>query len=392
MQFIHGVIHTMEGEVFEDGYLTTNGSVIESVGPMDNLSQIKADAVDLNGASVYPGFIDAHCHIGICEDGLGFEGEDVNEETHPLTPQMRAIDAVNFLDDCFTEAVDAGVTTVLTGPGSANPIGGQWLAMKTYGRCMEEMAFADPVGMKFAFGENPKVSYNAKNMSPMTRMATAALIRKQLQKARNYIEDIRRAEEDDELDEPEFDEKCEALIPVLKGEMKAFMHAHRADDIMTALRIAKEFSLDAVIVHATEGYKIADLLAERDAKIITGPIICDRSKPELKGLTPKNAAILAQHGIKAAVCTDHPVIPIQYLPLSAAICEKEGLSHQAALESITIRAAEIAGIDARVGSLKAGKDADFCVFQDDPLTVSASPSMVVIGGVVVKNRKDGGNA
>ena len=391
MQFIHGVIHTMEGEVFEDGYLTTNGSVIESVGPMDSLSQIKADAVDLNGASVYPGFIDAHCHIGICEDGLGFEGEDVNEETHPLTPQMRAIDAVNFLDDCFAEAVDAGVTTVLTGPGSANPIGGQWLAMKTYGRCMEEMTFADPVGMKFAFGENPKVSYNAKNMSPMTRMATAALIRKQLQKARNYIEDIRRAEEDDELDEPEFDEKCEALIPVLKGEMKAFMHAHRADDIMSALRIAKVFSLDAVIVHATEGYKIADLLAERDAKIITGPIICDRSKPELKGLTPKNAAILAQHGIQAAVCTDHPVIPIQYLPLSAAICEKEGLSHEAALESITIRAAEIAGIDARVGSLKTGKDADFCVFQDDPLTVSASPSMVVIGGVVVKNRKDGGN-
>ena len=392
MQLIHGMIYTMEGDVYQDGYIITEGTVIKAVGPMTELASIEEDAIDLQGKSVYPGFIDAHCHIGICEDGLGFEGEDVNEETHPLTPQMRAVDAVNFLDDCFGEAVDAGVTTVLTGPGSANPIGGQWLAMKTAGRCMEDMAFADPVGMKFAFGENPKVSYNAKNMSPMTRMATAALIRKQLQKARNYIEDIRRAEEDDELDEPEFDEKCEALIPVLKGELKAFMHAHRADDIMTALRIAKEFSLDAVIVHATEGYKIADLLAERDAKIITGPIICDRSKPELKGLTPKNAGILESHGIQAAICTDHPVIPIQYLPLSAAICRKEGLSSKAALESITIRAAQIVGIDHRVGSLKAGKDADFCVFSADPLSVDASPEMVFINGTIVRDRRNGGNA
>lgn len=383
MLYIHGVIHTMEQDVFEDGFLQTEGSRIAAVGPMEALSEISSDAVDLKGAHVYPGFIDAHSHIGICEDGLGFEGEDVNEETHPLTPQLRAIDAVNFLDNCFKEAIAAGITTVLTGPGSANPIGGQWVAMKTFGYSMEDMAIKEPVGMKFAFGENPKSCYNAKSMAPVTRMATAALIRKQLQKAKNYISDIERAAEDEELDEPDFDDKCEALIPVLNGKIKAFMHAHRADDILTAVRIAKEFGLDYVLVHATEGYKIADILAKENAAIITGPIICDRSKPELKGLTPKNTALLYEKGLSCAVCTDHPVIPIQYLPLSAAICVKEGLPREEAIRAMTIRAAQIAGIDERVGSLLSGKDADFVVFADDPLLVASSPSLVVINGQAV---------
>lgn len=382
MLYINGVIHPMDRPAIENGFLLTEGSVIAAVGDMKDCPK-SAETVDLNGAHVYPGFIDAHCHIGICEDGLGFEGDDVNEETHPLTPQLRALDAVNFLDDCFKEAVEAGVTTVLTGPGSANPIGGQWLAMKTYGSSMEDMTFREPVGMKFAFGENPKVSYNGKSMSPMTRMATAALIRKQLQKAKNYLEDIRLAEEDDELDEPEFDDKCEALIPVLKREVKAFMHAHRADDMLTAVRIAKEFDLDYVLVHATEGYKIADVLAKEKANIITGPILCDRSKPELKNLTPKNAAILFEHGISTAICTDHPVIPIQYLPLSAAVSAKEGLPREEAIRAMTVRAAEIAGIADRVGSLTAGKDADFAVFEEDPLLVASSPKCVVINGVCV---------
>ncbi len=383
MVYIHGIIHTMEQDVFEDGFLQTEGSKISAVGPMSALTEIPSDAVDLKGACVYPGFIDAHSHIGICEDGLGFEGEDVNEETHPLTPQLRAIDAVNFLDDCFKEAVAAGITTVLTGPGSANPIGGQWIAMKTFGHSMEDMTVKEPVGMKFAFGENPKSCYNAKSMAPITRMATAALIRKQLQKAKNYISDIARAAEDEELDEPDFDDKCEALIPVLNGEVKAFMHAHRADDILTAVRIAKEFGLDYVLVHATEGYKIADILAKENAAVITGPIICDRSKPELKGLTPKNTALLYEKGISCAVCTDHPVIPIQYLPLSAAICVKEGLPREEAIRAMTIRAAQIAGIEERVGSLLPGKDADFVVFADDPLLVASSPSLVAINGQAV---------
>ena len=383
MLLIHGVIHTMEDETYADGFVQVNGDKIQDVGDMARFSGSVGDAIDLKGAHVYPGFIDAHTHLGMCEDGLGFEGEDVNEETHPLTPQLRAVDAVNFLDDCFKEAAAAGITTVLTGPGSANPIGGQWVAMKTVGRSMEDMTIREPIGMKFAFGENPKSCYNAKSMAPVTRMATAALIRKQLQKARNYIEDIKRAAADEDLDEPEYDDKCEALIPVLNREVKAFMHAHRADDILTAVRIAKEFHLDYVIVHATEGYKIADILAEENAAGITGPIICDRSKPELKGLTPKNTALLYQEGISCAVCTDHPVIPIQYLPLSAAICVKEGLPHEEAIRAMTIRAAQIAGIDERVGSISAGKDADFVVFSEDPLLVSASPRLVVVNGKIV---------
>lgn len=383
MLLIHGMIHTMEGETYTDGFVHIDGTKIQTAGEMSSLPEIPEDVIDLKGAHVYPGFIDAHSHIGICEDGLGFEGEDVNEETHPLTPQLRAIDAVNFLDDCFKEAVAAGITTVLTGPGSANPIGGQWVAMKTFGHSMEEMTIKEPVGMKFAFGENPKSCYNAKSMAPVTRMATAALIRKQLQKARNYIEDIKRAAEDEELDEPEYDDKCEALIPVLNRGIKAFMHAHRADDILTAVRIAKEFNLDYVIVHATEGYKIADILAKENAAVITGPIICDRSKPELKGLTPKNTALLYEKGLSCAVCTDHPVIPIQYLPLSAAICVKEGLPREEAIRAMTIRAAQIAGIDERVGSILPGKDADLAVFSEDPLLVASSPSLVVINGQIV---------
>ena len=383
MLLIHGMIHTMEGETYTDGFVHIDGTKIQAAGEMSSLPDIPEDVIDLKGAHVYPGFIDAHSHIGICEDGLGFEGEDVNEETHPLTPQLRAIDAVNVLDDCFKEAVAAGITTVLTGPGSANPIGGQWVAMKTFGHSMEEMTIKEPVGMKFAFGENPKSCYNAKSMAPVTRMATAALIRKQLQKARNYIEDIKRAAEDEELDEPEYDDKCEALIPVLNRKIKAFMHAHRADDILTAVRIAKEFNLDYVIVHATEGYKIADILAKENAAVITGPIICDRSKPELKGLTPKNTALLYEKGLSCAVCTDHPVIPIQYLPLSAAICVKEGLPREEAIRAMTIRAAQIAGIDERVGSILPGKDADLAVFSEDPLLVASSPSLVVINGQLV---------
>lgn len=383
MLLIHGMIHTMEGETYTDGFVHIDGTKIQTAGEMSSLPEIPEDVIDLKGAHVYPGFIDAHSHIGICEDGLGFEGEDVNEETHPLTPQLRAIDAVNFLDDCFKEAVAAGITTVLTGPGSANPIGGQWVAMKTFGHSMEEMTIKEPVGMKFAFGENPKSCYNAKSMAPVTRMATAALIRKQLQKARNYIEDIKRAAEDEELDEPEYDDKCEALIPVLNRGIKAFMHAHRADDILTAVRIAKEFNLDYVIVHATEGYKIADILAKENAAVITGPIICDRSKPELKGLTPKNTALLYEKGLSCAVCTDHPVIPIQYLPLSAAICVKEGLPREEAIRAMTIRAAQIAGIDERVGSILPGKDADLAIFSEDPLLVASSPWLVVINGQIV---------
>lgn len=386
MRLIHAEIYTMEGDPIPDGFLETEGGKIRAVGPMEQVPFSPEQAVDVNGVRIIPGFIDAHCHVGIFNDGLGFEGDDGNEDTDPITPHLRAIDAVNPFDRCFEEALDAGVTTLLTGPGSTNPIAGEWCALKTLGSSVDEMMIKAPVGMKFALGENPKLSYNSKNQAPNTRMAIAALIREELKKARRYLEDCRRAEEDEELDPPEYDIKCEALVPVVQGDLKAFFHAHRADDIQTAVRIAKEFNLDYVIVHATEGYKIANYLKKEGVRVITGPILCDRSKPELAGQTVSNTSLLQQAGVETAICTDHPENPIQYLPLEAELCIKAGLPHYEALKAVTINAAQIAGIEDRVGSLMPGKDADFLLFDSDPLDIKNSPKAVVINGEVVRGK------
>lgn len=385
MLFINGKIITMENDCFENGYIKTEGGLITAVGDMSEIEMTGEQIIDFRGKTVYPGFIDAHSHIGMWEDGLGEEGADGNEETDPLTPNMNAIDAVNHADRCFKEAADAGITTVLTGPGSANPVSGIWIAMKTCGRRIDDMVIDKAVGMKFALGENPKNVYNGKGQSPMTRMATAALIREQLRKAKRYLEDLRLSEQDEDYDKPDYDDKCEAMIPLLKGEMKAFFHAHREDDIFTAIRIAKEFSLDYVLVHATEGYRIADILSRENVSVIAGPVICDRSKPELRNLDPKNAGVLAKNGILTAVCTDHPVIPVQYLPLSAGVCVGAGMDYLDAVAAITINAAVICGIDDKVGSIAPGKSADFAVFEDDLFSPYSSPNMVVIDGKVVKD-------
>ena len=372
----------MEGRDHPDGFLFAKDGKIVQVGPMEELPEEYRDGkvLDAQGALLLPGFVDAHSHLGMWEDGLGFEGDDGNEETDPVTPQLRAIDAVNPMDRCFSEALQAGVTTVLTGPGSANPISGSWCAMKTAGRRIEEMLLDDAVGMKFSLGENPKSVYNGKNQTPMTRMGTAALIREELHKAARYLQDLKKAKKDPESDPPEYDAKCEALVPVLRRRMKAFFHAHRADDIFTAIRIAKEFRLDYAIVHGTEGGQVADLLAREKADVIAGPVLCDRSKPELRGLRLENAAVLRRAGVRAAICTDHPVIPIQYLALSAGLCVRGGLPHDEALRMLTILPAQICGIDRRVGSLKKGKDADFVLFDSDPLGVYTVPRLVVLGG------------
>lgn len=276
MFFYHAALMPMTGAEIPDGCLEISDSRIAALGSMDTAPTFPADAIDLRGALVMPGMIDAHCHIGMFGDGLCFEGDDGNEETDPITPHLRAIDAVNPFDRCFSEALDAGVTTVLTGPGSTNPIAGEWIAMKTAGISADEMAFRSPIGMKFSLGENPKNSYNDKGQTPITRMGTAALIREQLKKAVRYQTALNRSQNSDDIDPPEYDIKCEALLPLLRRECKAFFHAHRADDILTAIRLSKEFSLDAVIVHATEGWKIAPLLAAEQAKVILGPIIADR--------------------------------------------------------------------------------------------------------------------
>lgn len=386
MLLIHARIVTMEERDYADGYLRLENGKISAVGEMADLQRKPGEEqLDLSGLTVYPGFIDAHTHLGMWEDGLTFEGDDGNEETDPVTPQLRAIDAVNPMDRCFREALEAGVTTVITGPGSANAIGGQMAALKTHGVRVDDMVLQEPVAMKFALGENPKTVYHGKNLAPNTRMATASLIREQLTKAQRYRQDKNKALEDEEsFDPPEYDAKCEALLPLLERKIPAHFHAHRADDIFTALRIAAEFDLRFVIVHGTEGHLIADILAGEEVRVLAGPILCDRSKPELRNLTPANPGLLAGAGVQTAIITDHPVIPVQYLPLCAALAVREGMEEGDALRAITITPARICGLDRRVGSIAPGKDADLAVFDQHPLSLSAKPRLVFCGGKRVK--------
>ncbi|MCI8497617.1 MAG: amidohydrolase, partial [Clostridiales bacterium] len=378
MLIINAKLFPMDAPPIENGFLLTNGGVIEAVGPMTQAPVPVGETVDAQGGWLFPGFIDAHTHLGMWEDGLGFEGDDGNEDTDPSTPHLRAIDAINPMDRCFREALKAGVTTVVTGPGSANAIGGQMAAVKTAGVRMDDMIVKAPVAIKMALGENPKTVYHGKNESPVTRMATAAIIREQLKKAQRYLEDCEAAERDGETDPPEFDAKCEALLPLLKREIPAHFHAHRCDDIFTAMRIAKEFRLRYTIVHGTQGWRAADILAQEGAEVFAGPLLCDRSKPELRDLTPASPGLLTQAGVTVAIITDHPVIPIQYLPLCAGLAVREGMAWEDAIRAITIVPAQLCGIDSRVGTLTPGSDADFVLFDGDPLQLSAKPQMVVV--------------
>ncbi len=383
MRIQNARIVPVDAPVIETGYIDVENGVITAVGAMPALDT--ADEIyDAQGATVYPGFIDAHCHLGMWEDGLGFEGDDGNEDTDPTTPQLRAIDAINPLDRCFEEARNAGVTTVVTGPGSANPIGGQLCAIKTVGVCADEMIVKAPLAMKMALGENPKGTYHGKSQAPVTRMATASIIREQLRLAADYDKQLQKAASDEDEDEPEFDAKCEALLPVIRGELPVHFHAHRLDDIMTARRIAEEFSLKYVIVHGTEGYLAADMLARDHIDVLSGPILTDRSKPELRRQTPTNPAQLHGAGVRLAITTDHPETPLQYLGICVGLAVREGLPYDAALRAVTLDAAKIVGIADRVGSVTVGKDADLVLFDDDPFTITATPKAVMIDGKWVK--------
>jgi len=380
-------IYTMSGTVIDCGYIEISGGKIKSVGDMhDCPASTGQDVIDMSNKNIYPGFIDAHCHIGMWEDALGFEGDDGNEETDPSTPHLRAIDAVNPIDECFSEALDAGITTVVTGPGSANPIGGQMAAIKTMGNRIDKMVLKAPLSIKMALGENPKTVHHGKGQSPMTRMATAAIIREQLSKAQRYMEELTEynstldAEPEERTEKPEYDVKCEALLPLLRKEIPAHIHAHRADDIFTAIRLCREFSINYTIIHGTQGHFIAESLFEDNVTVLAGPLLCDRSKPELKGLTPKLPALLHNAGVKCAIVTDHPVIPIQYLALCAGLAVREGYDNDEALKSITIYPARICGIDDRVGSIEKGKDADLVIFETDPLQIQSKPHKVMVNG------------
>ena len=381
MLIINGVVHTMDGPVIENGYVALAGSKITRVGPMEDCpASWEGEVLDAQGGHVCPGFIDAHCHLGMFGDALGFESDDGNEETDPCTPQLRAIDAVNPLDRCFAEARAAGVTTVLTGPGSANPISGQFAALKTDGRWVDAMVARAPAAMKLALGENPKQVYHDRDETPVTRMATAAIIRENLRKAVEYGEKLDKATRDEDTDPPDYDAKLEALLPVVRGELPVHIHAHRADDIATGVRIAKEFGLRCVIVHGTEGHLIPDLLAREKIPVITGPALGDRSKPELANMTLENPAILWKAGVRFAICTDHPEVPIQYLPLCAALAVKGGLDPEEALAAITVTAARIAGLDGALGSLAPGREADIVVTDRHPLELLGQVRAVFMGG------------
>ena len=386
MLIYNAEIHTMDRlGVIKDGWIDIQNGKIKNIGsgflPYDD-----NNSIDAQGGLLLPGFIDAHTHLGIIENGLDFEGDDCNESTDPFTPQMRAIDGINPFDRCFEEARMRGITAAASSPGSANACGGEIAAIKTYGRRIDDMLIKN-CGIKFALGENPKNVYNGREETPVTRMAITALIREGLHKARRYSKDMDSYYSDSEnYDPPEYDIKCEALMPLLDRKVKAFFHCHRADDICTAMRISKEFNLDPVIIHGTEGHLIADIIAQENVPVICGPLICDRCKPEMQGLELKNAAVLHDNGVNIAICTDHTVIPIQYLPLSAQAAVKGGLSFDEAIKTLTIAPAKILGIDETTGSLTEGKDADIQLYKkgENPLDLMSEPVLVMVNGNICR--------
>jgi imidazolonepropionase-like amidohydrolase len=384
-------ILTMTGIDYDNGYvLVDKGKIVEvGSGKKSYRGKKDLDIIDAQGKYVLPGFIDSHCHVGMWEDAVGFEGDDGNEMTDPVTPHLRAIDAIYHMDRCFKEALENGVTTVVTGPGSANVIGGQFVALKTFGRRIEEMIIKEPVAIKVAFGENPKTVYNDRKQTPSTRMATAALLRESLIKAKEYKHLLDEYNNDKEnVDKPEYDIKMEVLLKVLNKEIPIKAHAHRADDILTAIRIAKEFDIRFTIEHCTEGHLIKDILVEEGVAAIVGPMLTDRSKVELRNMSIKTPGILSNAGVKTAIMTDHPCVPVQYLSLCAALAVREGMDEYEALKAITINAAELTEIDKRVGSLEKGKDADIIIMDGHPLELKTRVVTTIINGQVVYERKE----
>ncbi len=374
----NGLIKTMAGEDIANGYvLIGDDGKIREVGQ----SAPKGDftEIDVEGRLVTPGLVEAHCHIGLHEAALRWEGGDVNEKVEPLTPHLRAIDAINPMDEYFDDAVKGGVTSACTGPGSANVVGGSFAAIKLHGKRVDDMIIKHPIAMKCAFGENPKNNYGQTlKKAPMTRMATAALLRELIFKTQRYLEDKESGKN------PAFDMKLEAMIPVIKGEIPLKAHAHRADDIFTAIRIAKEFGLGLTIDHCTDGSAIADELAGEGYPVLVGPTGCGKSKPELASKSFSTPADLYRAGVNISIITDAPVTSLQYLPMWAGFAVKNGLPYDAAWQAITINPATATGIADRVGSLEVGKDADVVIWNDDPLTtVGAEVYKTLIDGKVV---------
>ncbi len=378
---INGNIKTMACKEYNAGTILIENGKILSVGDDIEIPE-SADVIDAEGRMILPGFVDVHSHIGMWEESTGFEGSDGNEITDPVTPQMRAIDGAYPLDPAFEEAYKHGVTTVVTGPGSANVIGGQFFALKTYGHCVDDMKVKDPVAMKCAFGENPKRCYGKNDKSPMTRMAIASIMRDSLEATIDYMNRKATALQDGSPLTPH-NRKYEALIPVIKKELPFKVHAHRADDILTAIRIAKEYDLRLTLDHCTDGHLVADEIVDSGFPAVIGPSFGFKSKLELKNKTFETAAILCHKGVKVAIMTDHPVFNQYELPIFAGLAVKSGMTRQEALEAITINPAQIGEIDERVGSIEEGKDADIVIWDNDPLSLEYRVFMTIIDGKAV---------
>lgn len=400
LAIINGTVMTITHGTIEHGTVLIDGGKITAVGAGLTVPP-EAEIIDAAGKVVMPGLIDAHCHTGLFGDGIGWEHADGNEMTDPITPHMRALDGIHPEDIAFPDLVEAGVTTILTGPGSGNLIGGTWACIKTAPKpSIEEMILLEPAGMKMALGENPRRVYGSKSKMPSTRMGNAGELRSALVSAQNYrakwqqyekdlqaYQDKMKADEKDakEPAAPERNLKWEALARILDRGMRVHIHAHRADDILTAVRIAEEFNLDLNIEHATEGYKIADILAQKGIPCTVGPILFSRAKYELRNMTPKNPGVLAKAGVKVAIQTDE-MSAVRYLNINAALAVREGMPEEEALKAITIHSAEVIGVQDRVGSLEAGKDADVVVFSGHPFDYKTVAEVVIINGEIAYRR------
>ena len=378
MLIINGKILTMEEKPIDNGFVRIKKNLIEETGEMSALKNTKNEKIlDVHGAWVMPGLIESHAHIGITEEKWGVIGDDSNEQTNPSTATLRAIDGINPMDPAFHDAIEAGITSVMAGPGSANVIGGQFVFMKTQGRCIDNMIVKFPAALKVAFGENPKTTYGDQNVYPSTRMGIAAMLRNTLHQAVQYKKD----KESGNITAENFE--MEPWIPVLNKEIPLKAHAHRADDILTVIRIAREFDVDITIDHGTESHLIVDEIKKSGFPVIAGTDFSSRSKLEVQYMDFKTSGILQKAGILFSITTDHPVALIQYLPLCAGLAVKHGLPMEEGLKALTIYPARICRVDDKVGSLKKGKDADIAIFSGNPMEIFTKTLYTIIDGEII---------
>jgi imidazolonepropionase-like amidohydrolase len=374
-----GYVVPVSGEAIENGTVVVTDGAISAVGGPDTAIPENARVVEVHGRWVLPGFVEAHGHLGVHEDGEGWSGNDTNEMTDPNGARFRALDGIDIEEVGFRDALRGGVTTAVIKPGSGNPIGGRTVAIKTWGgRTVDEQVLSFDVSVKSALGENPKRVYGDKKETPSTRLGVAAVLREAFVNARNYAE--KRAAATTEGKPFERNLTDETLAAVLDGDLVWDQHCHRHDDIATAIRIAEEFGYTLVVNHGTEGHKIADVLAEKGIPVIFGPLLTSRSKVELRDRAISNLALIAAAGVKVAITTDHPVVPIDQLRLQAILAVREGLPAATALEALTVNPASILRLDARVGALEEGRDADIVVWSGDPLAIESSVEQVFING------------